>query len=75
MRNNLQDIEEDTDEAFIKRHDLVKLLVEKIAVGEKDGRAKVDITYRFGPPAQEISVDSERSSEVSRRQEHRGRLA
>jgi hypothetical protein len=32
----------------------MKLLVEKISVDRtKDGRAKVDITYRLGPPSEE----------------------
>ncbi len=47
----------------MRRHDLVKLLVEKVTVGTDGGRAKVDITYRFGPPAQEISADGVQNSE------------
>jgi site-specific DNA recombinase len=51
LRKNLAEVEQDTDEAFKKRHDLAKLLVEGITVGRTEvGRTKVDITYRFGEP-------------------------
>jgi hypothetical protein len=54
LRKNLSEVEQDTEEAFEKRRELVKLLVEKITADrDEDGRAKVDITYRFGPPAGE----------------------
>ena len=55
LRKNLAEVEQDTEEASEKRRELAKLLVEKITVGrnEGDGRAKVDITYRFGPPTEE----------------------
>ena len=42
-------MEQDTEEAFEKHRELVKLLVEKIALSHnEDGRTKVDITCRFG---------------------------
>ena len=72
LRKNLEEIEQDAEEAFIKRHDLVKLLVEKITIGSEDDRAKVDITYRFGPPSQGVSADSERNSEEFFRAHGRG---
>src|SRR5215211_5793694 len=51
LRENLAEVEQDTDEAFKKRHDVAKLLVEGITVGRtEEGRTKVDITYRFGEP-------------------------
>jgi hypothetical protein len=54
LRENLEGVEVDTLEAFDKRRELVRLLVEEIAVGRtEEGRPKVDITYRFGPPAAE----------------------
>jgi site-specific DNA recombinase len=54
LRENLQEVEADTQEAFDKRRELVRLLVEGIAVDRTDeGRPKVDITYRFGPPAED----------------------
>lgn len=52
LRQNLSELERDIEGAFETRRELVKHLVEKIAIGRNgDGRAKVDITYRFGPPA------------------------
>lgn len=54
LRENLEEVEADTQEAFDKRRELVGLLVEEIALGRtEEGRPKVDITYRFGPPAVE----------------------
>jgi hypothetical protein len=44
-------VEEDTEEAFEKRRQLVKLLVAGITAGrDEDGQLDVRITYRFGPP-------------------------
>jgi site-specific DNA recombinase len=53
LRDNLSEVEQDTEEAFAKRRALAKLLVERIIVSrdEPEGRPRVDITYRFGPPA------------------------
>lgn len=37
--------------AFSKRRELVKLLVESIIAGrDEEGKLRVEITYRFGPP-------------------------
>jgi site-specific DNA recombinase len=53
LRERLADIEQDTEEAWHKRHELVKLLVERITVSRTDdGQARIDITHRFGPPPQ-----------------------
>jgi hypothetical protein len=50
LRENLTEVEQDTEEAYLKRRELVKLLVEKISADRgEDGRVKVDITYRFDP--------------------------
>ena len=66
LRENLEEVEGDIEEAFAKRRELVKLLVEKIAASrDEEGRAKVDITYRFGPPVEEpagSSVSGEQKS-------------
>ncbi len=65
LRKNLSDVGRDTEEAFENRRELAKLLVEKIDVSRsEDGSAKVEITYRFGPPAEsEVnSVSGERNS-------------
>ena len=54
LRENLEEVEADTEEAFAKRRELIILLVERIAASrDEEGRAKVDITYRFGPSAAE----------------------
>ncbi len=54
MRKNLSEVEQDAKEAFEKRRELAKLLVEKITVDrDEDGRAKVHIAYRFGPLLEE----------------------
>jgi site-specific DNA recombinase len=51
LRNRIVEVEEDTDEAFEKRRELAKLLVERIDVGrDENGRPRARITYRFGPP-------------------------
>jgi hypothetical protein len=52
LRKRLEEVEEDTPEAFSERKRLVGLLVESISLGKRqeDGRAEAQITYRFGPP-------------------------
>ncbi len=51
LRKNLAEVEQDTDEAFRKRRELVKLLIEKIGADrDEEGRLRVDISYRFSPP-------------------------
>jgi site-specific DNA recombinase len=54
IRERIAEVEEDTQEAYLHSRELVKLLVEKITADrDEDGRVKVDITYRFGPPTGE----------------------
>jgi hypothetical protein len=51
LRVRAEEIEEDTPEAFIKRQQLVRLLVEGVTLGKgEDGETTVEVTYRFGPP-------------------------
>jgi hypothetical protein len=51
LRERLSEIEEDTEDSFEKRRQLVKLLVAGITAGkDEEGRPDVRITYRFGPP-------------------------
>lgn len=58
LRKNLVEVEQDTDEAFRKRRERVKLLIEKISAGRgEDGRLRVDISYRFSPPESLSSAD------------------
>jgi site-specific DNA recombinase len=65
LKKNLAQVEQDAEEAFSARRTLVKLLVERITVSRDDeGRARVDITYRFGPPtARDASTDSVQNSQ------------
>ena len=58
LRENLQEVEADTQEAFDKRRELVRLLVNGLSVSStEEGGPKVDITYRFGPPATESTEE------------------
>jgi site-specific DNA recombinase len=51
LRDRVEEVEEDTPEAYQKRSQLVKLLVSGVTAGwDADGRLDVRITYRFGPP-------------------------
>ncbi len=69
LRERTEEIEEDTPGAFVKRQQLVRLLVEKIALFRDEGRTTtVVITYRFGPPDDRAEVEAgvvgnERNSE------------
>jgi site-specific DNA recombinase len=58
LRERIEEVEGDSEEAFKKRRELVRLLVERITVGRsEDGHIKVQMTYRFGPPS-EATPDS-----------------
>jgi site-specific DNA recombinase len=59
LRENLREVEAETPEAFDKRRELVKLLVDGILVSRtEEGRPKVEITYRFGPNAEAAAGES-----------------
>jgi hypothetical protein len=59
LRENLWEVEQETEEAWGKRRELAKLMVEKISIGRNgDGWAEVQITYRFGPPKAPLRDDS-----------------
>ena len=66
LRKRLEEVEEDTPEAFSERKRLVGLLVESISLGKRqeDGRAEAQITYRFGPPP-DSEAESASDSSVS----------
>jgi site-specific DNA recombinase len=74
LRENLADVEQDTEGAFGARRELATLLVEGITVSRGgDGRPRVEITYRFGPPepgpgqaARESALGVEDSEEFAR---------
>jgi hypothetical protein len=51
LRERIHEVEGDTPEAYRKRRELVKLLVEQIITSrDADGRTKIEVRYRFGPP-------------------------
>jgi len=53
LRERTTELEVDTAEAFEKRRDLTKLLVDRIDLGRDEaGSVQARITYRFGPPAE-----------------------
>jgi hypothetical protein len=55
LRERVEEVEADTPEAFLKRRELVKLLVEQITTSrDEDGRPRVEIVYRFGPQSAEL---------------------
>jgi site-specific DNA recombinase len=63
LADNLTEVEGDSIEAFQKRRELVELLVEKITADrDEDGRARINVTYRFGPPPDDPVVLSVRDS-------------
>jgi hypothetical protein len=60
LRERVEEIEGDSPEAFAKRRELAKLLVERISVGRnEEGRPDVRITYRFGPSLEAASAGVE----------------
>jgi hypothetical protein len=51
LRERVEEIEEDSPEAYQKRRQLVTLLVERIVAGrDENGDTSVRVTCRFGPP-------------------------
>ncbi len=63
LRDRASEVEADTPEAFRKRRELVRLLVDRISSDRDEyGHKRVEITYRFGPPPEESFVPSERNS-------------
>ncbi len=63
LRERASEVEADTPEAFRKRRELVRLLVDRISNDrDENDHKRVEITYRFGPPPEESFVPSERNS-------------
>ena len=59
LADNIAEVEGDSIDAFRKRRELVRLLVEKITADrDEDGRPRVHMTYRFGPPPEDSFVQS-----------------
>jgi site-specific DNA recombinase len=66
LRERMVEVEEDTEEAFEKRRQLVKLLVERIDVGRDEyDDTQVHITYRFGPPEASLEANSSDGIQLS----------
>jgi Recombinase zinc beta ribbon domain len=66
LREGVSEVEAHTPEAFQKRRELVRLLVEGITTDrDENGHPRVEITYRFGPPTEETFVSSVRNTEDS----------
>jgi len=60
LSERIEEVEEDTEEAFEKRRELIRLLVKRITVGrDENGSTRVEITYRFGPPEPLDEVDAD----------------
>jgi hypothetical protein len=63
LREGVSEVEADTPEAFRKRRELVRLLVERITVDrDENDHPRVEITYRFGPPPEDSVVASVQNS-------------
>ena len=60
LRDRLEEIEEDSEEAYAKRRELVRLLVDSIIVGrDGNGAVRSHITYRFADPPEPSESSSE----------------
>jgi hypothetical protein len=57
LRERVSEVEEDTEEAYRVRRQVVRLLVAGIKAGRRpDGRADIRLTYRFGPPVEAVGT-------------------
>jgi site-specific DNA recombinase len=64
LRERVSEVEGDSPEAFEQRRQLVRLLVQSITVGrDEDGNTRVEVTYRFGPPAAQEPEDPHHDDE------------
>src|SRR5215216_5494018 len=65
LREGVSEVESDTPEAFQKRRELVRLLLDGITIDrDENGDPRVEITYRFGPPPGESFVLSRQNSSI-----------
>jgi hypothetical protein len=66
LRDRLEEVEQDTEEAFLERREIVTLLVDRITGGrDEEGRTTVSVTYRFAPPETEYVAYGERHTKES----------
>ncbi len=59
LRERVSEVEEDTPEAFYKRQQLVRLLVERVTLHREGRDTTIEITYRFGPPDANAEVEGD----------------
>jgi site-specific DNA recombinase len=65
LADNLEEVEGDSPEAFERRRELVRWLVEKItAARDENGHTQVEITYRFAPPDEAVVESRVAESEM-----------
>jgi signal recognition particle receptor subunit beta len=63
LRENLEEVEQDTEEGWRARREIVALLVDKITVGRnEEGRTTVSVTYRFALTEVEHSTETMHNS-------------
>jgi uncharacterized protein len=71
LRDRIAEVDADTEEAQATRRELVRLLVEAVEVDRTgEGRTRVRITYRFGPPADARSLPEHQSGETEGERVH-----
>jgi hypothetical protein len=71
LRERVAEVEADTEEAQVTRRELVRLLVETVEVDRtEEGRTRVRVTYRFGPPAGELPSPAQQNGEAPRERIH-----
>jgi hypothetical protein len=58
LRECISEVEADTPEAFHKRQQLVRLLVEGVTLNREGKNTTAVITYRFGPPDERAGVEA-----------------
>jgi chromosome segregation ATPase len=58
LRERVSEVEEDTPEAFHKRQQLVRLLVEGVTLNREGRDTTAVITYRFSPPDERAGVEA-----------------
>jgi hypothetical protein len=74
LRERVSEVEEDTPEAFHKRQQLVRLLVERITLNRVGRDTTVVLTYRFGPPDERAGVEAGVAGNVRNSEETFDRL-
>jgi hypothetical protein len=71
LRERIAEVEADSEEAQTTRRELVKLLVEAVEVDRtEEGRTRVRVTYRFGPPAGAESSPEHQNGETGGERVH-----